>query len=67
IIDELAVKYSGKAQIGKLNIDDNPNVPTSHNVRGIPTFLIFKNGKLMDKVVGAVQLKTLDDKIQEHM
>ena len=67
IINELAIKYEGKAQIGKLNVDDNPTVPTNYNVRGIPTFLIFKNGELKDKVVGAVQLKSLEDKILEHM
>ena len=67
IINELAEEYAGKAQIGKLNVDENPTVPTNFNVRGIPTFLIFKNGELKDKVVGAVQKQSLVDKIEAYM
>ena len=63
VIDELSTEYEGRAVIGKLNVDDNPNVPTEYNVRGIPTFLIFKNGELKDKVVGAQTKQVLKDKI----
>lgn len=64
IIDELSKEYEGKALVGKLNVDDNPEVPTNYNVRGIPTFLIFKNGELKEKVVGAQSKKLLQDKIE---
>ncbi len=64
VIDELSTEYEGRAVIGKLNVDDNPNVPTQYNVRGIPTFLIFKNGELKDKVVGAQTKQVLKDKIE---
>ena len=67
IINELADEYAGKAQIGKLNVDENPTVPTNFNVRGIPTFLIFKKGELVGKVVGAVQKKDLEAKMKEFM
>lgn len=67
IIDELSTEYEGKAVIGKLNVDDNPEVPTQYNVRGIPTFLIFKNGELKDKIVGATTKQALKDKIDAHM
>ena len=63
VIEELATEYDGKAVVGKLNVDDNPKTPTDYNVRGIPTFLIFKNGELKDKVVGAVTKQTLKDKL----
>jgi len=63
VIDELSTEYEGRAVIGKLNVDDNPEVPTQYNVRGIPTFLIFKNGELKDKVVGAQTKQVLKDKI----
>ncbi|MFN7830537.1 MAG: thioredoxin, partial [Bacteroidota bacterium] len=63
VIEELAKEYDGKAVVGKLNVDDNPKTPTDYNVRGIPTFLIFKNGELKDKVVGAVTKQTLKDKL----
>ena len=64
VIAELSEEYEGRAVIGKLNVDDNPNVPTQYNVRGIPTFLIFKNGELKDKVVGAQTKQVLKDKIE---
>ena len=63
VIEELAKEYDGKAVVGKLNVDDNPKTPTDYNVRGIPTFLIFKNGELKDNVVGAVTKQTLKDKL----
>jgi len=64
IVEELATEYEGRAIIGKLNVDDNPEVPTNFNVRGIPTFLIFKNGELREKVVGATTKQALKDKIE---
>jgi thioredoxin 1 len=63
IVDELAKDYKDVANIGKLNVDQNEIVPTNYNVRGIPTFLIFKNGKLRDKVVGSTTKKALAEKI----
>jgi thioredoxin 1 len=63
IVDELADDYKGIANIGKLNVDQNEIVPTNYNVRGIPTFLIFKNGELRDKVVGSTTKKALAEKI----
>lgn len=63
VIEELASEYAGKAVIAKLNVDDNPDVPTKFNVRGIPTFLLFKNGELQDKIVGATSKKILQEKI----
>lgn len=67
VIEELSKEYAGKAVVGKLNVDDNPEVPSTHNVRGIPTFLFFKNGELVDKVVGAQTKKFLQDKIEAHI
>lgn len=63
VLEELAVEYAGKAVIGKLNVDDNPEIPMNYNVRGIPTFLIFKNGELKDKIVGATTKQALKDRI----
>ncbi|HMX40427.1 MAG TPA: thioredoxin [Saprospiraceae bacterium] len=64
VIEELAKEYEGRAVIGKLNVDDNPDVPTQYNVRGIPTFLIFKGGELKDKVVGAQTKMALQSRIE---
>ncbi|MCC6413406.1 MAG: thioredoxin [Saprospiraceae bacterium] len=63
VIDELFKEYEGRAVIGKLNVDDNPEVPTTYNVRGIPTFLVFKNGELKDKIVGVQSKQALQAKI----
>ena len=61
------VEYDGKVIIGKLNVDDNPEIPMNYNVRGIPTFLIFKNGELKDKIVGATTKQALKDKIDAYV
>lgn len=61
IIEDLAAEYDGKAVIGKLNVDDNPNVPTQYNVRGIPTILFFKNGELVDKKVGVQSKQAMQE------
>jgi thioredoxin 1 len=52
IITQLSSEYEGRAVIAKLNVDDNPEVPTQYSVRGIPTFLLFKGGELKGKIVG---------------
>lgn len=64
IVEELAAEYEGKAVIGKLNVDDNPEVPTKYNVRGIPTFLIFNKGELVERVVGAQSKQQLKVRIE---
>lgn len=67
VVEELSREYEGRAVIGKLNVDDNPEVPTQFNVRGIPTFLIFKGGELKEKIVGAQTKQFLKDKIEAHI
>ena len=67
VIEELAEQYKDQAVIGKLNVDDNQDVPTKYNVRGIPTFLIFKNGDLKEKIVGAQSKDFLEKRIQAHI
>ncbi len=63
IIEEVAKEYEGRAVIGKINVDYNPEVPLRYNVRGIPTFLFFKNGQLVDRIVGTRTKKEFSDKI----
>ena len=67
VIEELSSEYAGKAVVGKLNVDDNPEAPMQFNIRGIPTFLVFKNGDLKEKIVGAQSKKFLQDKIEAHL
>ena len=54
IIEEMATEYSGKAVIGKVDVDSNSGISSQFNVRSIPTILFIKNGEVVDKSVGAV-------------
>lgn len=53
VIEELAHEYEGKAVVGKCNVDDCEDLPMNFGIRSIPTLLFFKNGRLVDKLVGA--------------
>src|SRR5579862_616694 len=53
-IDAVATEYSGKVRVGKLNTDDNPQTASSYNISAIPTVLVFKGGKIVDRFVGLV-------------
>ncbi|MDA9231484.1 thioredoxin [Rickettsiales bacterium] len=59
LIDELSNDMSGKIDVVKCNIDDNPESPSKYGVRGIPTLMIFKDGKLIDSKVGSIQKSAL--------
>jgi len=63
IIEELAQTFDGKAIVGKLNVDENPQVAMKYGVRSIPTVLFIKNGEVADKVIGAVQKGVFVDKL----
>ncbi len=67
IVEELAKEYEGKAVIGKLDVDANSNIPVQFGVRNIPTLLIFKNGQLVDKQVGAVPKSVLAEKLEKQL
>ncbi len=63
LIEELANDYSGRAVVGKLNVDENGETARFYNVMSIPTLLFFKNGQLVDKQVGVVSKEVLRNKI----
>lgn len=67
VVEELAGDLEGKAVIGKLNVDYNPNISAKFGVRSIPTLLFFNNGELVDKQVGAVGKADLLKKLQPHV
>ena len=60
LIDSVAADYAGKVKVGKVNVDDNQATPGKYGVRGIPTLILFKGGKVIDQVVGAVPKSQLD-------
>lgn len=63
IIDKLSEDYEGKALVGKVNVDEEPDIASEYGVRSIPCFLFFKNGELVDKIVGAVKESELKAKL----
>ncbi len=67
IIDELHTEYDGKAVIGKVNVDDNPNTSMEFGVRSIPTILVFKNGEIVNKKVGVASKAELQKMIEDAM
>jgi len=67
IIEELAREMTGKVVFGKLNVDENMKTANRHRISAIPTMLVFKNGKLVDKLVGAYPKASLSAKIQKYL
>jgi thioredoxin 1 len=67
IVDALAGDYAGKLKVGKVNIDENPKVPTNYDVRSIPTLLVFKDGKVIGQIVGAVPRPKIEELIKKAL
>ncbi len=66
-IDALASEYEGKVNVGKINVDENPNVSIDFGVISIPAVLFIKNGEVVDKHVGMAPKGVFDKKIQQHL
>lgn len=54
VVEEIAGEYEGKAKVGKVNVDNNPEISVKYGIRSIPALLIFKNGEVVDQIIGAV-------------
>jgi thioredoxin 1 len=67
VIEELACDYADRAVIAKLNVDENPATAAQYGIRSIPSLLIFKNGKVVDQLLGAVPKNQISKKIDEHI
>jgi thioredoxin 1 len=67
IVEELAPTYAGRAVFTKMNVDDNPDVPQRLGVTSIPTLMMFKNGKLVDRAVGAIPKNALQQFIDRNL
>lgn len=66
-IEQIAKDYSGKIKVFKMNVDDNPNTPGQFQIRGIPTVIFFKGGKVVDQLVGNHPKTTLVQTIEKHL
>ena len=67
VLDQLADEYDGKLKVGKVNVDENPATPGQYGVRGIPTMILFKDGQIVDQLVGAVPKKQVEALIQKAL
>ncbi len=67
IVEELAGEYDGKAVIGKMDVDANTQVPAKFGIRSIPTLLVFRNGEVVDKQIGAVGKNILAEKLDAQI
>jgi len=67
ILDEVSLTYQGKLQIAKMNVDENRDIPAKFNIRGIPTLMLFKDGKLAATKVGALSKAQLTAFINEQL
>ena len=64
IIEELAEQYEDNAIIGKMNVDENDEIPAEYGIRNIPSVLFFKNGELVDKYIGVAAKNLLEEKLK---
>ena len=67
MLEKLAKEHNGKIVFGKLNVDKNRAIPTKYGIGGIPTLLVFKNGELIDRIVGVMPYETLNSKIKNYL
>lgn len=64
IVEELAKEYDGRINVGKCDVEECEDIAAEFGIRNIPTLLFFKNGEVVDKLVGAVQKNKLDEKFK---
>jgi thioredoxin 1 len=67
LFEELANEYVGKVKFAKVNVDENPKTPSNFGVRGIPTVIMFKGGKAVDQIVGAVPKAQLENMVKKTL
>jgi thioredoxin 1 len=67
VMEELAKAYAGRARLGKVNVDNNPQIAGRYGIMSIPHFLIFKNGNRVEKIVGAVGREPLENALKKYL
>ena len=67
VLDQLAAESDGRYKIAKLNVDENPRTAAQFNIRSIPTMLIFKNGKLVDQIIGVQPKQSIAARLAKHV
>jgi thioredoxin 1 len=67
VVEEIAKEYEGKLKVGKMDVDNNPDVSLKLGIRSIPTLMVFKGGKIVEQIIGAVPKRHLLDKVLQHI
>ncbi|MGQ9508368.1 MAG: thioredoxin [Thermodesulfobacteriota bacterium] len=67
IVEELAQEFVGRVKVTKLNVDENPMTPSQYGVRGIPTLILFKDGRVIDQIIGSVPKSRLKAMIEKAL
>lgn len=67
VVEEISKKFKGKIKVGKINVDEAHEIAQKYNVRSIPTFIIFKEGKVAEQFVGAVSREKFEEKIKKYL
>ena len=67
MIEEIAAEKQGKLKVAKMDVDHNQQTPLKYGIRSIPTLLVFKNGQLVDQIIGAVPKSLLETKLNKHI
>jgi len=67
VVEELAREYDGKLKVGKVDVDNNPQVSMQLGIRSIPTLMVFKNGKVVEQIIGAVPKRNLVERILPYV
>ena len=66
-VDAIATEYDGRVAVAKMNVDENPSIPGRFMIRGIPTLLIFKNGELVDQIIGLESKEAITRKLDAQL
>ncbi|GBC91927.1 Thioredoxin 1 [bacterium HR15] len=67
IVEELAVQYAGKLKVLKVDVDKEQNLAIRHGIMSIPTLLLFKNGQVVDQIVGALPKGVIEERVKRHL
>lgn len=67
VVDDLADSFKGKVKFGKVNIDDNPQITAKYEISSVPTFVILKDGEILERVSGALGQEEIEEMIRRHL
>jgi thioredoxin 1 len=67
IVEQISEEYAGRIKVGKLNVDESPQIAAQYGIRGIPTLMLFQGGKAVEQIIGAVPKASIVSKLDSHL